>query len=411
MKTGANTLQKLNTIDYLVKNYNKYIKLSNFHLLSVDINGIKETLSDNKSSFNTNCQNIFVSFLEKIFGDSLLVKRSKNEFIIITYYSNQMIASKLEKLYQEISNCCKKKKTPVKFKFNVGIKKCDLDLKSTLFKADITLDYAKKNGNMFDYYDEMILEESRNLNNTCEELEKFICYSSLSHVIQGIYDIECQKKIMNEIVVKNCFSDYEDNKDNWFLNCSSFLKNFDFNNITKIVENVIPTLNNKEQYLLTVHLETVNNCGQYLVSYLQDAMKKNHLSPKQICLSLKINDNIRLNHHIIDVLSKIKNIGFSICIENFNLYFNTYLLSLIAVVDVDYIKIDKILLIKSMNEKKTNVLLKSIIKMLLGLKVKPIFINIDNKGELEYIKKLSSNCLIKGSITKDEKEIKNTEFI
>lgn len=407
----TDSLTDLNTLAYLFDKYDDYMKDNNSHMISLSISELKKINAEYGRDIGDLCLVTFSELLKSNFTDSLLVRRGGDEFVIVTYYSNETISFRLNNIHNQIDKYYEEGKLPLIFTFSSGIKKCDNDLKNSLFKADLTLMCAKKNGNLFDYYDETLLEEAKNLNKTFEEVEKLICYASFSHVIHGIYDIKGKNRVINEISTNNSIIDTKYEEKYRFFNKSSYLKNFDLKNIKKIIEEIIPTLNKKEKYMFTIHLETVNNYGYNLINYINDIINKNQIAPNRISISLKIKDNIKLSRKTIDILMRIKQTGIELCLENFNLYFNTYLLSFIALIDIDYVKIDRVLLIKAMNEKKTSILLKSIIKMFLELNIKPIFINVDSEDEITYIEAISNKCLIRSSLFYNEIEIKNTEII
>ncbi len=394
MQRYIDNLTGLNNMFYLFEKYENYISNGNTFALSLSINNLNKIINQYGEKITNQYSIMFSNIIKKIFPDSILVSRDIDEFIIITHYSNEIISIKTKQIDQELYKIFEKGLIPDVLTFSCGIKKCSLDINETIFKADLTMFHAKKNSNIFDYYDESLLQEYKNSNENIKQIDKLLCYSNFTHKIQGIYDVDGKKKIINEICTDNVCTD----KHFKFFHKGKYLNNYDLKYINQIINDIIPKLNKNEKYIFSVNIDNLSHNQDNFIDYIQDIISKSKINPSQICLNIKILNNIKIDQKIIDSLIRLKKIGLGLCLEGLDIVFNSYIIFIISTVDIDYIKINKAVLIKSINENRFNLMLKNFIKSLIELNTIPIFIDIESKLEKDFIKKIDNRCLVKGPI-------------
>ena len=157
--------------------------------------------------------------------------------------------------------------------------------------------------------------------------------------------------------------------------------------------------------MITIYHDTLLSRECNFVNYIKNLKKENY-NLENIILSINVsgyNDSI---YKLVDAIIELKNIGIDICIDNLDFGERDIILSLISVIDIDYVNINKKSLVKAMNEKKYKKVLESIIKLLIDLDVVPIFVNVDSDSEVKFVKKINNKSLIRGYIYSSEEQLK-----
>lgn len=395
MKEYLDTLTGLNNMLYLFENYASYTEENpDTYTISIDFEKLKYINDNFGHAVGDLCIITFANIIREIFAGSLLIRRSGDEFIIVSPLSYVLIVQKLNHIIDEIEKSFQEGIIPITFRINCGIKKSEKDLKETLFKADITMYHAKNNRRIVEKFNDTLVLKIKKRDEFIEYIDNLIEENKFNYEYHSIYDVGSKNEVIREIYVR------DDNKKSILSNekfeilkTNYRLKRIDLVNIKKILDSGI-TLKNK--HIINIHFQTISAHEYSFVSYFKKYMTENELDPKLICLSINTLDYSGPIHRLIEILIEIKELGVELCIDSFCLYERENILSIISLVNVEYVKISKKVLVKAMNEKRLNLVLTSMIKMFLELNIKPIFVGVETKSEHEYIKKLSEGCLVKG---------------
>src|SRR5574344_117618 len=90
-------LTKLNNYNYLVDNYDKYIKNNkNSKLIAIDFIRFKYINDNFGHKIGDKCLILFSNFVKQTFKNSILIRRSGDEFVIVTNLSDLEIENNVE---------------------------------------------------------------------------------------------------------------------------------------------------------------------------------------------------------------------------------------------------------------------------------------------------------------------------
>lgn len=404
MKEYIDNLTGLNNMLYLYENYYTYIeKNPNTYTVSIDFQKLKYINDNFGHAIGDLCIITFADIVKKVFDDSLLIRRSGDEFIIITSLELEVIVRNIHVILEKLENVYKEGIIPISFKFNCGIKKSEYDLKETLFKADITMYYAKNNDKIIEYYRSEFLTNIKNREQFIKNIDHLIQTKSFNYQTQSIFDIDGTTPLIKEIYTRdeNNKSVFQDGKFE-ILQTNYRLKRMDLINIEKLLNSSIIK---GQRYMISIHYQTLISHEYDFVADLKKLIIKNNVDPKMVCLNintLEYNDTIK---RLIETLIELKNIGIKIGIEGLSFLEKQYIIPIISAVDIDYVKINRQVLLKGMNERRVNIVLQYMVKLLLSLNIKPIFVNVEKDYERDFIKRIDERCLIKGYLYSEEENI------
>jgi diguanylate cyclase (GGDEF)-like protein len=410
VKEYLDNLTGLNNMLYLLENYNQYISSNdNTYTIAIDFRHLKYINDNFGHAVGDSCITIFSDLVKSYFKNSLLARRSGDEFIIITNHEPEIIEEKIKNIHNNIIDYYNKGEIPVAFQFNCGIKKCDSDLKETIYKADITMYHAKKNEKMFEYYNHRFLTSVENREKFIKYLDDLIETDSFKYQIQYVYDIKGENKIIGEIFTrdKEGQSIFDAGKYE-ILKTNYRLKKIDIVNINKIFGKIVPILGNEQKISLNIHYQTILSYEYNFIEHLKRKIEKYNINPANICLNINTIEYSDTIKRLIENLLELKKIGIEICVENFNVSEKQYVIPIISAVNIDYVTINRQMLVKAMNEKRIKLVLQHVVLLLLSLKIKPIFINVETENERDFIEQLDGRCLIRGYVFSKEINIEKS---
>ncbi|MFA7688776.1 MAG: bifunctional diguanylate cyclase/phosphodiesterase, partial [Bacilli bacterium] len=392
-------LTGLNNMYYLKNNFKDYIlKNKDVLLLLIDFRQLKYINDNHGHESGDKCLILFSNYIKKYFANSLLIRRSGDEFIIVTSNNISNLKKLLYKVENEISLSYQKNNIPVLFKFNIGITKVSDSnlLNKYLEEADIAMYEAKSKEQLFRVYDRNLHQQIKEEEELIINIEKALNNKEIYYEFEPTYkdnknilNIECllrfknKRKIYEESILKVLKKSYLLEKIDLYT--IEYIFNLLSDN-NDIIKDSSFSINISPQTLLSKTVDLINEIKELLIKY--------DISTKNIYFELSENiviEDIDIIKHKLELL---KDMGFNITLDNFgDKYTSLIHLSLFP---VNQIKISKSLLIKAMNNEKNEKILQAITKLAKDLKIMIIFSQIESKEEVSYIKKLDKNIGISG---------------
>ena len=145
---------------------------------------------------------------------------------------------------------------------------------------------------------------------------------------------------------------------------------------------------------ISIPLVSVNVSKEHLTrenfkSEYESIVKKRGITPKEI--EIEITETATIEKDIISMIKEIKEAGFIISIDDFGTGYSS--LSMLQDMSIDTIKIDKIFIDQiNLNDTKKNII-EYIILIAKKLKIKTVAEGVENKEQVEYLKKLGCDFI------------------
>lgn len=393
MKEFVDSLTGLNNMLYLFENYSRYISNKKTYLISIDFQKLKYVNDNFGHAVGDVCIMTFANLIRVYFKDSLLIRRSGDEFVVITPLEPEAIIKNFSYVESGIELAFKKQILPICFKFNCGIKKSDVDLKETLFKADITMYIAKKQGRLIEYYRDEYMLTIKDREMFIKKIDCLVANKNFTYVKQYIYDLNKKNTEVFEIYTRDDEGKKIFDKEHVdALKMNYRVKRIDLVNL----ETILNSSKVNSKFILNLNYQTLISHEYSFVEYLNKMVENSPINAKNICLSidsLEYNDSL---DRLIETLNELTESGFRICIQGLSFDNKVCVLPLLSNVKLTYVKINREVVEKAMNDQRLNIVLHYMVKLLVSLKIKPLFINIEREEEFEFIKSIDNRCLVKG---------------
>lgn len=408
MREYIDNLTGLYNLYYLKEHYNEYIdNKEECYLISIDFKKLKY-INDNFGHASGDKSIItFANIAKDVFEKSLVVRRSGDEFVIVTDFSVEKIINCLQLIVQKINEAHKKGIIPINFEFNSGIKLCENDFKETLYKSDLTMYHAKNNDLLYTCYTHDLLFKVKNNKRFISKIDELIENNNLNYVIQTVYDIDGRKTNINQIYTRdnNNESIFKDGKLE-ILKKYYRIKRIDMKNMELLLKYVLPKSNNDAKYMINVYYDTIMSRECNFLNYMKKLKSETTFNFENLILNINITDYNDSLYKLIAVIIKLKETGLSICLDNLDFSKQDVIISLSSMITFEYVNVHRKSLIKAMNEKRYKIVLDRIINLLLDLGITPIFVNVEKPSEVKFIKEMSDKCLISGYIYGKEEQLK-----
>lgn len=187
-------LTRLFSMKYMKLNYNTFLKKNKrVKLIAIDIDNFKHINDQFGHEEGDNSLRYFSNTLLKVFSDSetnMIVRRSGDEFIILTSLSNEEIELRIESVHKLIefyesseSICCA-------FRFSCGIVSAEHGIESTMDKADAMMYEAKRKKLQTFFYNEETYNEAKADSRYLTYFDNSVTSSSTHFNRQEIFTIE-----------------------------------------------------------------------------------------------------------------------------------------------------------------------------------------------------------------------------
>lgn len=400
MKGYTDNLTQLYNMLYLHENYQQYIKKNKDSIVvSIDFQKLKYINDNFGHEAGDKSIILFADIIRKVFKNSMLIRRSGDEFIIVTYGNQSSVVTKLHKVNEKITEAHAKGFVPIDFTFNSGIKVADMDLKESLYKADITMYCAKRNEQLIAFYKEELLIDIKNNENFINLVDKLIDAQSFNYQYQETYSLEGLSIGLYQLYIRdeNNESLFDGNKLD-VLKKNYRIKKIDLASIEYLFHKIIPNIDDSKQLIINVHHQTLLSREINFVKYIVDLAQKYQIDLKRVVFSINVNECNSVVKSLTHNLNELRRHGAKICINKLMFTDNNCLLSLLTMVDINYVNIERSSVIKAMNEARFKVVLEQLIKTFQTLNIEPVFINVEDQSELDFLNTISTNYLVRGYI-------------
>ncbi len=408
MKAYIDYLTGLPNIFYLEKEYHNYLKdRKKGFLLLIDLKELKYINDNFGHAMGDKSIVLFTTYLSQFFESSLVIRRSGDEFVVVTAMDEEEIILTLKKIVEAIQKEREKGSIPLAFVFNCGSNLCEDDLKETLSKADLAMYYAKRNNQLYKSYQPRFLEKIKRRDQFIKRVDKLLNDKTIAYALQNVSDVNGKRCNIGQIYSRDQEGASIFSEDKFeILKTNRYLKRIDILNLEKLITEILPKLDNENKYIINIYHETLFLKENQFLNVLQRLKKKGNYSFQKIILNLNISKYNKEISKLINLIIRLKEKGFLLSLDCINSDEPDVILPIISLLSVDYVNISRKSLIKAINEKRYSQVLQTMIKLLLKLDIIPLFINVENKDEVDYIKQLSDKCLIRGYVYENEEIIK-----
>lgn len=337
---------------------------------------------------------LFGKRLAESFGENSIVARIGGDvFAVFDIFSN---VNDLMNTINEIISVCKAPFTiesagEIVFDIKIGarvLQQSDFSIEDSLHSAELALNLAKKNPNsIVEFYDDNLNKKVIDYVDTYNLVKEAIDNRWIVFYFQPIYDTNSLKIVSFETLVR--IKDpkrgliYPDKFIN-FLENSSFLSDFErilFEKALSYLSRISKEMGSNLNISINISVNSFRNGS------IVDLCKKVPEDLRRF-INIEITERIFAEkaNKILDVLNKLKDMGFVIEIDDFGTGYSS--LSYIDKMPMDFLKIDMSFVWRMAECKKTYAVVKTIIELARGIGMKTIAEGVETKEQYDMLKTL-----------------------
>ena len=390
----------------LKQNYGSYLsKNENCLVIAFDFAKLKYINDNYGHAVGDSCLSNFGEVLKQNFYGDIIVRRSGDEFIVVTSKSPDEIEKALNGCISDIALFYELGDIQVKYSFNAGIVEASHGIDQTLEKADIIMYSAKKSGKLYEFYSDEVYNAAKKEERYLETVGNIVKDKSFNLEGQDIFKVNGEETNLTLFYTRN--KDGKtifDGNNLELLRKNYLLKKIDLLNLQKLFV-LSSTLDGK--LMINIHNQTLLNREFDFLEYISNILRKQNFNPKDIILSININVIDGDIKKLIEQIDVLRSFGFKICLDSFNFNGGSYVPMIWNMVGIDYIKFDDGYWKIAMNDKKVDNALKHTTESYLEYGTVPIFSKVETDNERTYVASLDPNCLVYGRNYAREYQIKN----
>ena len=405
-------LNRRSILEYIQKLISKEIS---FSLYSIDL--------DNFKSINETLGYKSGDEVLKIIGEKLnslndrKIKSARicsDEFIIVKEEENSEKDS--EVFINSIFNILSEEYNLDIYKFNINLSigvsyfpKHSKDLSTVLKYSSISMDIAKKySGNKFEIFSDAMIKNinlERALTEAIDKEEFEVYY-------QPIYDLKSNKIVEAEALIRWI------QKDN-IISPVEFIPIAKSNGeIVKIDKFVIREASRyckqiidlgEKDFKVSINISHALLKQTYSVDLITEIVKAEGIEPRSIKIEITEDETIDDMEYVTKVLTKLRKKGFSIALDDFGVGYSSF--NHLKNLPLDTLKIDKSLLLKIENDKKTIYIMGMLINLSHTLELDIICEGVEEKDQIELLRKLKCNKIQGYYISRPLKQKDFRDFI
>ncbi|MBY1402225.1 EAL domain-containing protein, partial [Clostridioides difficile] len=364
---------------YILKNYYQ----DNFYLVQLDVNKFKYI----NEMFGYAEGNKILIHISQVLNNNtnkyeICARMDNDHFILLIACSTEdELLNRLSKINKEICNLSTTNSSKYKIVMSSGIYK--INKKDDIKKIDLLIDRAniaakskkEKYEHSYSFFNEetrnRLYKEKRLEDNMNKALEKgeFIVYYQPKYSLNDVNEIEGAEALIRW-----------NSPEFGFISPIDFVPLFEKNgfivNIDMFVfEEVCKTLNKwiNKGYTpvpISVNMSRVHLYRDNFIENITDLISKYNISPEFIELELTesvVFDNLNI---LIDIMKKIKEIGFLISMDDFGSGYSS--LNLLKDLSFDILKLDRGFLIETTDTKRGKIIISKIVEMAKAIDIKVI---------------------------------------
>lgn len=380
---------------YILKNYYQ----DNFYLVQLDVNKFKYI----NEMFGYSEGNKILIHISQVLNNNTnkyeICARMDNDHFILLIACNteDELLNRLSKINKEICNLITTNSSKYKIVMSSGIYK--ITKKDDIKKIDLLIDRAniaaKSKKEKYEHSYSFFNEDTRNRlykekqleDNMNKALEKgeFIVYYQPKYSLGDVNEIEGAEALIRW-----------NSPEFGFISPIDFIPLFEKNgfivNIDMFVfEEVCKTLNKwiNKGYTpvpISVNMSRVHLYRDNFIENITDLISKYNISPEFIELELTesvVFDNLNI---LIDIMKKIKEIGFLISMDDFGSGYSS--LNLLKDLSFDILKLDRGFLIETTDTKRGKIIISKIVEMAKAIDIKVICEGVETYEQVEFLKEI-----------------------
>lgn len=380
---------------YILKNYYK----DDFYLVQLDVNKFKYI----NEMFGYAEGNEILMHIAHVLNNNMskyeICARMDNDhfILLISCSTEDELLDRLSKINNEICNLSTINSSKYKIVISSGIYK--ITKKDDIQKIDLLIDRAniaaKTKKDKYEHSYSFFNEETRNRlykekrleDNMNKALEKgeFIVYYQPKYSLNDGNEIEGAEALIRW-----------NSPEMGFISPIDFIPLFEKNgfivNIDMFVfEEVCKTLNKwiNKGYTpvpISVNMSRVHLYRNNFIENITDLINKYDISPEFIELELTesiVFDNLNI---LINIMKKIKEIGFLISMDDFGSGYSS--LNLLKDLPFDVLKLDRVFLIETTDTKRGKIIISKIVEMAKAINIKVICEGVETYEQVEFLKEI-----------------------
>ncbi|MDX5609490.1 GGDEF domain-containing protein [Clostridioides difficile] len=380
---------------YILKNYYQ----DNFYLVQLAVNKFKYI----NEMFGYSEGNKILIHISQVLNNNTnkyeICARMDNDHFILLIACNteDELLNRLSKINKEICNLITTNSSKYKIVMSSGIYK--ITKKDDIKKIDLLIDRAniaakskkEKYEHSYSFFNEdtrnRLYKEKRLEDNMNKALEKgeFIVYYQPKYSLGDVNEIEGAEALIRW-----------NSPEFGFISPIDFIPLFEKNgfivNIDMFVfEEVCKTLNKwiNKGYTpvpISVNMSRVHLYRDNFIENITDLISKYNISPEFIELELTesvVFDNLNI---LIDIMKKIKEIGFLISMDDFGSGYSS--LNLLKDLSFDILKLDRGFLIETTDTKRGKIIISKIVEMAKAIDIKVICEGVETYEQVEFLKEI-----------------------
>ncbi|GMK83689.1 EAL domain-containing protein [Clostridioides difficile] len=380
---------------YILKNYYQ----DNFYLVQLDVNKFKYI----NEMFGYAEGNKILIHISQVLNNNtnkyeICARMDNDHFILLIACSTEdELLNRLSKINKEICNLSTTNSSKYKIVMSSGIYK--INKKDDIKKIDLLIDRAniaakskkEKYEHSYSFFNEetrnRLYKEKRLEDNMNKALEKgeFIVYYQPKYSLNDVNEIEGAEALIRW-----------NSPEFGFISPIDFVPLFEKNgfivNIDMFVfEEVCKTLNKwiNKGYTpvpISVNMSRVHLYRDNFIENITDLISKYNISPEFIELELTesvVFDNLNI---LIDIMKKIKEIGFLISMDDFGSEYSS--LNLLKDLSFDILKLDRGFLIETTDTKRGKIIISKIVEMAKAIDIKVICEGVETYEQVEFLREI-----------------------
>lgn len=403
---NIDVLTNLYNMKGLRQNYNGYIgKKSRNYIIAFDFAKLKYINDNYGHAVGDTCLSNFGIVLKQNFKDSINVRRSGDEFVVVTSKTPEEIEEALHGCIADIALAYELGDIQVKYSFNAGIVEATHGIDECLEKADIIMYSAKKAERLYDFYSDEVYEAAKSEEKYLDMVSTGVKEKSLLVEGQDIFSVNGEKTDLTLVYTRDeNGNSLFTGKKHELLRKNYLLKKIDLLNLQRLY---LLSTGVDGKLMINIHNQTLLNREFNFLSYIHSLLKRGDINPSDVILSINVDTLDGDVKKLIEQIDVLRTFGFKICLDNFNFNNSSYVPMIWNMVGIDYIKFDDSYWKVAMNDRKVDSALKHTATSYTEFGTIPIFSKVETKEESDYVSSLDGKYLVYGRNYGAEYKIKN----
>ena len=234
-----------------------------------------------------------------------------------------------------------------------------------------------------------IYKKIKETNEFKKEFENGLKNKEFKLYVQPRYDTQTEKIIAGEILVRW-------NKNNKIIYPNEFIKKLEQNNLIGKLDlyllnetcKKLEEWGNKNKIKISINQSQKNILNKDYINEIKKIINKYNFNKE--LLEIELTEDIFIeNKEKVKLLEKeLHALNIKIAIDDFGTGYSSY--NLLDEIEIDVLKLDK-KLFDNLENKKTKIIISAIIQMTKELKIKSVAEGIENKSQVEFLKKIGCN--------------------